>query len=219
MKIATFNINNVNQPLAEPAGLARSGEARRRLPAGAQMRTDAVSRRRDREGRIRAVWRGQRTWNGVAILARAPSRSSPGPICRATQPTAGPLYRGGGRWHPGRLPLSPNGNPQPGPKFDYKLAWFERLTRMRPARCRRSPGRAGRRLQCRADRLDIYPTESWDKDALMQPKSRAAFQRSSSRAGSMRSATLHPTTRLHVLALHAPPLGRAMRACGSTICC
>ena len=72
----------------------------------------------------------------------------------------------------------PNGNPQPGPKFDYKLAWFERLIRH---------ARALTKLKARValvgdynvvpTDLDIYPTKSWDNDALLQPDSWAASRR------------------------------------------
>jgi exodeoxyribonuclease-3 len=71
---------------------------------------------------------------------------------------------------------APNGNPQPGPKFDYKLAWLKRLN-----------AHAGKLVKSGAPTViagdfnivptsfDIYPTKSWDKDALVQPESRAAF--------------------------------------------
>ena len=71
----------------------------------------------------------------------------------------------------------PNGNPQPGPKFDYKLAWFKRLAAH--AAELYSAGipvvLAGDYNVVPTDR-DIYPTKSWAKDALVQPKSRAAFK-------------------------------------------
>ena len=71
----------------------------------------------------------------------------------------------------------PNGNPQPGPKFDYKLA----LVQAAAAACREIP-ETGHPVVLAGDynvaptELDIYPTRSWDKDALIQPKSRAAFK-------------------------------------------
>ena len=72
----------------------------------------------------------------------------------------------------------PNGNPQPGPKFDYKLAWFKRL----PAHARKLL-REGVPVVLAGDynvaptEIDIYPTRSWDDDALVQPASRAAYAR------------------------------------------
>lgn len=72
----------------------------------------------------------------------------------------------------------PNGNPQPGPKFDYKLAWFDRLIAHAESLCTIDAPvvLAGDFNVVPSDR-DIYPTRSWSKDALLQPKSRAAFQR------------------------------------------
>ena len=73
---------------------------------------------------------------------------------------------------------APNGNPQPGPKFDYKLAWFKRLTRHAAAL-----KKAGIPVVLAGDynvvptAQDIYPTKSYDDDALLQPQSRAAYKR------------------------------------------
>ena len=76
MKIATFNINNVNRRLPNLLAWLRGGGAGRRLPAGAEGdRRELPATRRSQDAGYGAVWRGQRTWNGVAILARAPSRS------------------------------------------------------------------------------------------------------------------------------------------------
>ncbi|MDP3076361.1 exodeoxyribonuclease III, partial [Bradyrhizobium sp.] len=71
----------------------------------------------------------------------------------------------------------PNGNPQPGPKFDYKLAWFRRL-RLHAAKFIKQdiPVVLAGDYNVAPAPLDIYPTRSWDKDALIQPKSRAAFR-------------------------------------------
>jgi exodeoxyribonuclease-3 len=71
----------------------------------------------------------------------------------------------------------PNGNPQPGPKFDYKLEWFRRL-RLHAAKLLKSdiPVVLAGDYNVAPAASDIYPTKSWDKDALIQPKSRAAFR-------------------------------------------
>jgi exodeoxyribonuclease-3 len=71
----------------------------------------------------------------------------------------------------------PNGNPQPGPKFDYKISWFDRLIKHA-----RSLDKEGLPMVLAGDfnvvpdlSIDIYPTRSWDKDALTQPQPRARF--------------------------------------------
>jgi exodeoxyribonuclease-3 len=72
----------------------------------------------------------------------------------------------------------PNGNPQPGPKFDYKLAWFERLIEHAGELARSAHGvvLAGDFNVIPTD-ADVYDAKSWRKDALLQPETRAAYER------------------------------------------
>ena len=104
-----------------------------------------------------AVWRGQKTWNGVAILARNAE-----PVLTRT------ALPGDREDHEARYIEAavngiivtsiylPNGNPQPGPKFDYKLDWFRRLRSHAGKLLEAGHSRgAGRRLQRRADRSPI----------------------------------------------------------------
>jgi exodeoxyribonuclease III len=73
---------------------------------------------------------------------------------------------------------APNGNPQPGPKFDYKLAWLKRLTgHAAELYATGAPVVLAGDYNVVPTDLDIYPTKSWDRDALLQPESRAAYQR------------------------------------------
>jgi exodeoxyribonuclease-3 len=126
-----------------------------------------------------ALAKGQRSWNGVAILARGmevvPIRDQlPGDPAddhsRYLEAAVG-----------GVVVASiylPNGNPQPGPKFDYKLKWFERLI-----------GHAATLIDSEHPVIlagdfnvvptdsDIYNPRSWRKDALLQPETRACWQR------------------------------------------
>ena len=71
----------------------------------------------------------------------------------------------------------PNGNPQPGPKFDYKLAWFERLITYAAELGTEVPAVLAGDYNVVPTDQDIYPTRSWANDALLQPESRAAFRR------------------------------------------
>ena len=72
----------------------------------------------------------------------------------------------------------PNGNPQPGPKFDYKLAWFERLIKhARALKKQKVPVILAGDYNVVPTDFDIYKTTLWDDDALLQPESRAAFKR------------------------------------------
>src|SRR4029450_9310471 len=125
----------------------------------------------------RGVWLGERSWNGVAILARECdpllTRSSlPGnPEDRQARYIEAAVN--------GVLIISiylPNGNPQPGPKFDYKLAWFERLIEHAAELMKAGVpvGWAGDYNVVPAAQ-DIYPTRSLDKNALIQPQSRQGY--------------------------------------------
>src|SRR5262245_5832859 len=179
MKIATFNINNVNKRLANLLAWLREAEpdvvCLQELKA-----TDAEFPRAaiEREG-YQAVWRGQKSWNGVAILARGAT-----PI--VTQTTLpGDAADSQSRYLEAAVRgviiaslYAPNGNPQPGPKFTYKLAWMERL-----AAHTASLYAAGVPVVLAGDfnvvptERDIYPTTSYAKNALVQPASRAALKR------------------------------------------
>jgi exodeoxyribonuclease-3 len=126
-----------------------------------------------------ALWKGQRSWNGVAILARDSDpiesrRELPGDRKDEQSRYLEAAFHG---IMVGCLYL-PNGNPRPGPKFDYKLAWFERL--ITHAQLLFDSGHpvvlAGDFNVVPAD-FDIYDPKSWRKDALLQPESRSCFER------------------------------------------
>jgi exodeoxyribonuclease III len=179
MKIATFNINNVNKRLANLLDWLRSAKpdvvALQELKApDAEFPAPAIER-----AGYGAVWRGQKSWNGVAILARGCE-----PIVTRTQ-LPGERADAESRYIEAAVRgvliaslYAPNGNPQPGPKFAYKLAWMKRLA----AHAEELYGAdipvvlAGDYNVVPTDR-DIYPTTSYAKDALLQPESRALFQR------------------------------------------
>ena len=126
-----------------------------------------------------AVWQGERSWNGVAILARGCepvlTRSSlPGnPEDRQARYIEAAVN--------GVLITSlylPNGNPQPGPKFNYKLAWFERLiAHAATLRTAAVPVVLAGDYNVVPTVRDIYQTRSLDDNALIQPESRQAFAR------------------------------------------
>ena len=178
MKIATYNINNVNRRL--PNLLRWLQQAKPDVVALQELKSteaDFPLSAIDKAG-YGAVWRGQKTWNGVAILARGADPV----LVRSALP-------GDRDDHEARYIEAavrgvivtslylPNGNPQPGPKFDYKLEWFRRL-RLHAAKFIKSdiPVVLAGDYNVAPTDLDIYPTRSWDKDALIQPKSRAAFK-------------------------------------------
>ena len=142
----------------------------------------------------RAVWQGERSWNGVAILARdrdpVLTRSSlPGnPEDREARYIEAAVN--------GILIASiylPNGNPQPGPKFNYKLAWFERLiTYSAELMMAGVPVVLAGDYNVVPTVEDIYPTRSLDNNALIQPKSRQAFARLLAQGWTDALRSLHP---------------------------
>ncbi len=126
-----------------------------------------------------AVWHGQRRWNGVAILARGAEPVLTGARCLATRADDQARYieaavRG---VLIGCLYL-PNGNPYPGPKFEYKLAWFDRLiAHAADLLANDVPALLAGDYNVVPTEFDIYSSQSWKKNALLQPQSRAAYAR------------------------------------------
>ncbi len=179
MKVATYNVNGVNGRL--PTLLSWLAETGPDIVCLQEIKTDDS---KFPAGPIRnagygAIWHGQRSHHGVAILAKG---GAPKEIRRG-------LPAGGEDAQTRYLEAEirglrvasvylPNGNPQPGPKFDYKLAWFERL--IGHAQGLVSAGQpailAGDFNVVPTDR-DIYNRWLWRHDAVMQPQSRDAYRR------------------------------------------
>jgi exodeoxyribonuclease-3 len=177
MKVATFNINNINRRL--PNLLRGLGEAKPDIVCLQELKSTDQDFPMSAVGKAGygAVWRGQKTWNGVAILAR-----NADPVLIRTELPGAPgdkearYIEAAVRGIVVTSLYLPNGNPQPGPKFDYKLAWFRRL-RTHAAKFLKQdiPVVLAGDYNVAPAALDIYPTRSWDRDALIQPGSRAAF--------------------------------------------
>ena len=199
MRIATFNVNGIASRL--PALLEWLSRTSPDVACLQELKAidGAFPINAIREAGYGAVWHGQRSFNGVAILARNAEpveirRGLPGDPddthsryieAQVDDIAVGCLYL-------------PNGNPQPGPKFDYKLAWFDRL--IEHARKLFDSGRpvvlAGDYNVVPTD-FDIYDTRSWKKDALLQPQSRAAFERLLSQGWTDALRAMHPDERIY----------------------
>jgi exodeoxyribonuclease III len=193
MKIASFNINDINRRLTNLLDWLREAEPdvvclQELKTTDADFPAEAL-----RQAGYHAIWRGEARWNGVAILARwvpVPTRLElPGDTddrqSRYLEAAVNGLLVA--------TIYAPNGNPQPGPKFDYKLAWLRRL-----AAHTSDLYVSGAPVVLAGDHnvvptyLDIYPTKSWDRDALLQPESRAAYQRLLSQGWTDAIRALHP---------------------------
>ncbi len=194
MKIATWNINGVRGRL--PLLLKWLARAKPDIVALQELKTPADLFPEDalRKAGYSVVWLGERAYNGVAILARGSEpivirRSLPGdPADKASRYIEAAvdgliiacLYL-------------PNGNPQPGPKFAYKLAWFDRLIAHA-----KTLKKSGAPVVLLGDfnvvptEADIYETISYDDNALVQPESRAAYRKLLKQGWTDTLRELHP---------------------------
>jgi exodeoxyribonuclease-3 len=179
LKIATFNINNINKRLHNLTSWLAKAQPDAVCLQELKAEQGAFPARALRDLGYRAVWVGERSWNGVAILARERdpllTRSSlPGnPKDRQARYIEAAVN--------GVLIASiylPNGNPQPGPKFDYKMAWFQRLSDHGAELMKANvPVILAGDYNIVTTVQDIYPTRSLDDNALIQPQSRKAYAR------------------------------------------
>ncbi len=199
MKIASFNINDINKRLGNL------------LDWLAQARPDVVCLQEIKctdaafpaaalaEAGYGAVWRGQARWHGVAMLARGDAplvsrRRLPGEPADTEPRYIEAAVRG---VLVGCLYL-PNGNPRPGPKFDYKMRWFERLIAHAGALMRSGlPVVLAGDFNVVPTDFDIYDTRSWRGNALLQPAARAAWERLLAQGWVDAVRTLHPGERVY----------------------
>jgi len=179
LKIATFNVNNVNRRL--PNLLSWLSSSRPAVVCLQELKSsdNAFPAVAIHAAGYAAIWRGQPTYNGVAILANVGEpQLTRNQLPGDREDTQSRYIEAAVK---GVLIASiylPNGNPQPGPRFDYKLAWFERLIGHAKSLYELDAPvvLAGDFNVVPTDR-DIYPSRSWSKDALLQPESRACFRR------------------------------------------
>lgn len=195
MKIATFNVNNINRRLPNLLRWLRAARPdiaclQELKAADAEFPRAAIEK-----AGYHAIWHGQKTWNGVAILSR---RAEP-VLIRNALPGAPSDHEA--RYIEAAISgiivaclYMPNGNPQPGPKFDYKLDWFARLRRHAAKFLKQDlPVVLAGDYNVAPTPLDIYPTKSWDEDALIHPKSRAAFAALVAQGWTDAVRSLHPS--------------------------
>ncbi|KWT72547.1 MULTISPECIES: exodeoxyribonuclease III [unclassified Variovorax] len=194
MKIASFNVNGINSRL--PRLLEWLDESRPDVACLQELKSpdQTFPAAALREAGYGAVFHGQRSWNGVAILARGkePIETGRGLDGNSQDDQSRYIEAVVDGVIIGCLYL-PNGNPWPGPKFDYKLEWFGRLcTHARKLfDCGLPVVLAGDFNVVPTD-ADIYNPESWRKDALLQPESRAAFARLLDQGWTDAVRALHP---------------------------
>lgn len=210
MKVASFNVNGVNGRL--PRLLEWLAETRPDIVCLQEIKTGDASFPAPaiEAAGYGAIWHGQPKHHGVAILARGDvpvevRRGLPGDDADLQARYLEAEVRG--------LRVAsvylPNGNPQPGPKFDYKLAWFARLTRH--AQALLAEGRdvvlAGDFNVVPTD-ADIYNAWLWRFDAVLQPQSRDAYRQLLSQGWVDATRHLHPDERIYTFWVNADAFRR-----------
>jgi exodeoxyribonuclease-3 len=199
MKIATFNVNGIKTRLPH---LLRWLE--REQPDVACLQElkaldDSFPVDEIRAAGYEALWKGQRSWNGVAILARGVKPVEVRRVLPGMEADDHSRYLEAAV--DGVMVAClylPNGNPQPGPKFEYKLAWFEAFI-AHAASLIDSPhpvALCGDYNVVPTD-FDIYDPKSWRKDALLQPETRACYERLLAQGWVDSLRYLHPEERIY----------------------
>lgn len=199
MKIATFNINGIRSRLAALLEWLERESPDVVCLQELKAQDAAFPVAEIRAAGYGAIWHGQTSWNGVAILAKGgdPLESRRGLPGDKDDTHSRYIEAAVGGMLIGCLYL-PNGNPQPGPKFDYKLAWFERLIEY-AAKLYASghPVVLAGDFNVIPTDEDIYNTRSWKKDALLQPESRACYARLLEQGWTDALRATHPDERIY----------------------
>jgi len=199
MKIATYNVNGVNGRLN--VLLRWLDEAKpdvvclQELKApGEKFPVEAIN-----NAGYNAIWHGQKSWNGVAILARGHEIKEVGRTLPGDDEDVQSRYIEG---MVNDILICclylPNGNPAPGPKFDYKLRWFERLTeRAHQLLDFKIPVIMLGDYNVMPTELDVYKPERWEKDALFRPEVRQAFSNLRDQGWTDAIRTLYPDEKIY----------------------
>ena len=199
MRIATYNVNGINGRLANLRGWLQ--EAAPDIVCLQELKApdDKFPAAARRAAGYAAIWHGQKSWNGVAILARGAEpvethRGLPGDPddthSRYIEAAVDGLVVG--------CLYLPNGNPAPGPKFDYKLRWFERLQEHADGLLADgAPVVLAGDYNVMPTELDVYAPERWVDDALFRPEVREAFHRLTGQGWTDALRALHPNERIY----------------------
>jgi exodeoxyribonuclease-3 len=199
MKIATYNVNGVNGHL--PSLLRWLDESAPDVACLQELKApeEKFPLAAIREAGYGAIWHGQKSWNGVAILTRGAEpverrRGLPGDPEDLHSRYIEALVDG---VVIGCLYL-PNGNPAPGPKLEYKLRWIERLTmHARELLATGGPVVLAGDYNVIPTDLDVYNPARWQSDALFLPEVRAAFHSLVEQGWTDALRTLHPDEKIY----------------------
>lgn len=178
MKIATYNVNSINARL--PVVLQWLKESQPDVVCFQELKAiqENFPEAALLDAGYQSIWHGQKSWNGVAILSRI---GLPEEVCRVLP---GDPEDEQSRYIEANINgirfcclYLPNGNPAPGPKFDYKLNWMERLlSHTKQLLEQGGPVVVTGDFNIIPTEADVYRPERWVKDALFRPESRAVFE-------------------------------------------
>ena len=179
MRIATYNVNGINGRL--PVLLQWLKETSPDVVCLQELKApqEKFPEQAITDAGYKAIWHGQKSWNGVAILSKNIPIEE---ICRILPGDPDDIHS---RYLEAKVNniiigclYLPNGNPAPGPKFDYKLKWFDRLS-LRAAEqiSLKAPVILTGDFNVMPTEIDVYKPERWVNDALFRPETRAAFQK------------------------------------------
>ena len=199
MKIATYNVNGVNGRL--PVLLRWLEESAPDVACLQELKAppEKFPEQAITDAGYEAIWHGQKSWNGVAILSKIGKpqevrRALPGDPddvhSRYIEATINGILIG--------CLYLPNGNPAPGPKFDYKLSWFKRLhTHAKELLAQDIPVVLVGDYNVMPTELDVYKPESWVNDALFLPEVRDAFKNLVAQGWTDAIRKLHPGEKIY----------------------
>lgn len=194
MKIATYNVNGINGRL--PVLLRWLDETAPDIVCLQELKApqEKFPEQAILDAGYHAIWHGQKSWNGVAILSRS------GDLKETRRGLPGDDEESQSRYIEafvdgivvGCLYL-PNGNPAPGPKLAYKLDWFSRLTaHAKELLTYDLPVVLAGDFNVMPTELDVYKPERWVDDALFRPEVRAAFHQLTGQGWTDALRKLHP---------------------------
>ncbi|WP_128548116.1 exodeoxyribonuclease III [Larkinella soli] len=199
MRIATYNVNGVNGHL--PVLLRWLRETAPDIVCLQELKApqEKFPLTAIQEAGYQAVWHGQKSWNGVAILSKVGEPQEIRRVLPGEEEDAPSRYieaRVGGLLV-GCLYL-PNGNPAPGPKLDYKLDWFRRFQdHAQTLLAQEEPVVLAGDYNVIPTEMDVYRPESWTADALFLPEVREAYRQLLAQGWTDALRTLYPNEKIY----------------------
>jgi exodeoxyribonuclease III len=199
MKIASYNVNGVNGRLQ--VLLRWLNEASPDIVCLQELKSpnEKFPEQAINKAGYQCIWHGQKSWNGVAILSRKHE------IKEVRRALPGDPEDSHSRYIEVIINdiliaciYLPNGNPAPGPKFDYKLKWFKRLNaHAKKLLAHNVPAALIGDFNVMPAELDVYKPERWKDDALFRPEIRNAFKKLTAQGWTDAIRTLHPKEKIY----------------------